>query len=249
MNTFISKFFAILFFGMLLSTDSIAQETTSNGVWYDVKRVYPTPTVKRDTLTEAKTIKDINRYYKPIWVREFISVEVIAVIDGVSKVAKGKSDVLTKEQKYIMDMADPKSEIYVNMKYMPENTLKVNEPKTFDFSFHVDADKEACYSEGRDPLLEYLGAKAISNIDNELFDGKYNLAAVKFAIDEHGQVVNAHVFATSDDKHVDSMLLETVCNMPSWKAAEYTNGLKAQQEFVLTVGNKESCTMNSLYLR
>ena len=249
MNNTICRLFTILFFGLFLSSDCIAQETSNYAVWYDVKRVYPTPTVQRDTLIEAITIKDINKYYKPIWIREFISVEITTMIDGVPRTAKSKSDVLTSDQKYNMNAADAGSEIYVTVHYIPENNLKINEPKVFDFSFHIDADVEACYPEGRKPLLAYIGEKAISKIDNDLFEGKYNLAAVKFAIDAHGQIVNPHIFETSEDTRVDSLLLETVCNMPTWKSAEYANGMKVQQEFVLTVGNQESCTMNLLYVK
>jgi hypothetical protein len=250
MNVFIAKIFAILLFGTMISVDSsISQQSSDIKVWYDVKRVYPTPTIQPDTLAEAVTIKDINRYYKPIWIREFISVDIFTVIGGESKVARGDSDILTKEQKHNMNIADPGTEINVIIHYMPENTLTFNEPKTFDFSFHVDADREACYVEGREALFSYLNENAISKIDNKLFEGKYNLAAVKFAIDGHGQIINAHVFETSEDEKIDEMLLNTVCNMPAWTPAKYANGMKVQQEFVLTVGNRESCTMNLLYVK
>ena len=82
---------------------------------------------------------------------------------------------------------------------------------------------------------------------------KINLAAVKFTINEEGQIVDAHVFQSayqpSKDEKIDELLLETICNMPSWEPAEYDNGIKVKQEFVLTVGDMESCVVNLLNIR
>ena len=239
------SFVTILF----IPKDGISQQDAKSKIWFDVMREYPTPTLKRDTLEAAKTIADINKYYKPIWIRDFISVEVSTINDGKAKIAVSENDVLTAEQKTNMETADPKSEISVIVKYMPENTLKVNEPKIFDFSFSVDAEEQAVCSEGKDELIDYIHDEAISKIDVDLFEGKYNIAAVKFAIDVDGQVVDAHIFESSNDKKVDTLLLETVCNMPAWTPAQFANGLKTKQDFVLTVGNKESCSMNLLFVK
>jgi TonB family protein len=77
----------------------------------------------------------------------------------------------------------------------------------------------------------------------------YNFVAIKFTIDEAGQIINAHIFQPSKDEDVDNLLLETICNMPNWKPAEYSNGKKVKQEFVLTVGNMENCMINLLNIR
>lgn len=248
-----NKFIVILVIAFvaisIIPQEGYSQENAKEGIWYDVMRVFSTPTLKRDTLEDARTIVDINKYYKPIWVREFISVEVSTINDGETKIAVGKNDVLTEEQKTNMETADAQSEIFVVVKYMPENTLKNNEPKTFDFSFSVDAESQAVCAKGKDQLIDYIHDQAISQIDSDLFEGKYNIAAVKFAIDIHGQVVDAHIFESSNDKKIDKLLLETICDMPAWAPAKFENGLKTQQEFVLAVGNKESCSMNLLYVK
>ena len=226
-----------------------SQESANVNLWYDVMRVFPTPTLKRDTLEDAKTLVDINKYYKPIWVREFIAVEVSTLNDGISKKAVGGNDILTQEQKHNMETADPGSTISVVVNYVPENTLKSNEAKVFDFYFSVDAENEACHKDGKIKLDEYMSETAITKISNDLFEGKYNLASVKFAIDEEGSIVDAHVFTSSDDEAVDNLLLDAVCNMPTWNPAKFANGQRTKQEFVLAVGNKESCSMNLLYVK
>lgn len=229
--------------------NGMSQEADIDGIWFDVIRVYPTLALDRDTLTAAMKIVDIHKYYKSSWIREFISVEVIVTVNGVEKKATSKNDILTKEQKQNMEMADVGSEISVFVHYIPENTLKNNEPRVYDFSFSVDAENEATYIEGETHLKQYMSEKAISKIDNALFDGNYKLAAVKFTVDETGQIVGAYISNSSDDKKIDTLLLEAVCNMPSWKPAEYANGQKTKQDFVLAVGSKESCNMNLLNIK
>ena len=81
----------------------------------------------------------------------------------------------------------------------------------------------------------------------------YDLAAVKFTINEEGKITDAHIFGseyqTSKNEKIDELLLETICNMSTWKPAEYANGTKVKQEFVLTVGNLENCMINLFNIR
>ncbi|MFT4536934.1 MAG: hypothetical protein ACI9P5_004311 [Saprospiraceae bacterium] len=249
MKNILVRAFIIMVVFTTIPRNGVSQEANVDGVWFDVMRVYPSPTLDRDTLTAARKVVDIHKYFKSSWIREFISVEVYATVNGIKKKASSKNDILTEEQKRNMDTADVGTQISVFVNYMPENTLKNNEPKVYDFSFLIDAETEARHSEGKNQLKQYLSEKAISKLDNALFEGNYKLAAVKFAIDEDGQIVDAYVSNSSDDKKVDSFLLEAVCNMPSWEPAEYANGQKTKQEFVLAVGSKESCNMNLLNLK
>ncbi|MFT6336019.1 MAG: hypothetical protein ACI86M_000600 [Saprospiraceae bacterium] len=249
MKNILVRLFVVILVVSALPINGVSQNTNVDDVWFDVMRVYPNPTLNRDTLTAAKKVVDIHKYYKSSWIREFISVEVFATVNGKEKKASSKTDVLTEEQKQNMEMADIGSEISVFVHYIPENTLRNNEHKVYDFSFSVDADNEASYLEGKTKLKKYMNKKAISKIDSELFKGNYKLAAVKFSVDEDGQIVDAHVANSSDDKEVDVLLLDAVCNMPIWKPAEYANGQKTKQEFVLAVGSKESCNMNLLNIK
>ncbi len=249
MKNIIVRLFVVILVVSAMPNNGVSQDTNVDGVWFDVLRVYPTPTLERETLTAAKKVVDIHKYYKSSWIREFISVDVFATVNGKEKKASSKTDVLTKEQKQNMEMADIGSGISVFVHYIPENTLKNSEPKVFDFSFSVDAEIEAAHLEGKTQLKQYMSERAISKIDNALFEDNYKLAAVKFTVDEDGRIVDAYVSNSSDDKKVDSILLDAVCNMPSWKPAEYANGQKTKQDFVLAVGSKESCNMNLLNIK
>ena len=147
-----------------------------------------------------------------------------------------------------MAMADVGSDISINMKYIPDNTLKQNTAKESHFSFMVNPETKATYTGGQQELKHYLKDHAIDKIPAETFK-EWDLAAVKFTITEKGQVANAHIFETSKDEKIDALLLETIKNMPNWTPAVYSNGTKVEQEFVLTLGNMENCIVNLLNIR
>jgi len=62
-------------------------------------------------------------------------------------------------------------------------------------------------------------------------------------------VINAHIVESSKDEKIDEIFLQTIQNMPLWKPAEFANGTTVSQDFVLTVGNMESCVVNLLNIR
>ncbi|MGB4959317.1 MAG: energy transducer TonB, partial [Saprospiraceae bacterium] len=147
---------------------------------------------------------------------------------------------------------DAGAPIHVHVNYMPENTLKHNDPKEFHFSFTIEPEKEAKYPGGQAALMTYLKENAIDKIPANTFVN-YDLAAIKFTISEEGKVFNAKIFGQeypkSYDKKFDQFLLESIQNMPNWIPAEYADGSKAKQEYVLTVGNMENCIIHLLNIR
>ncbi len=224
-----------------------SQDSLTNELSYEVNRIYPYISITKEKLIDANTINDfknetnnLNLDYKPSWVREYISVEILTSYKGAIRKAVSKNDTLTKEQKDIMNMADVGTDISVNIQYIPENNLTQNDPKELNFTFTVNPDSEAKYSGGQQKLKQYLEEKAIDKIADGSFKD-YDLAAVKFTIGEEGEITDAHVFESSKDEKIDKLLLDAIRNMPCWKPAEYSNGIKVKQEFVLTVGSMENC--------
>jgi len=210
---------ALLFIAFTLPHIGSSQDSLAFELNYEVNRTYPSLSITKEKLNEARTLTDINKYYKPSWVKEYISVEIWASHEGRLKKAMGKNDTLSQAQKDIMDMVDMGTHISVNVLYIPDNTLKHNDAKETNFRFTVEPESEAEYPGGTQQLEQYLQENTMDKISNAIFK-IYNLTAVKFTIDEVGQVINAHIFETSKDEKTDELLLETICNMPNWKPAQ-----------------------------
>jgi len=246
------KLISLLFIALMYAPFGFSQDDSTFDISYKVNRVYPSLSITKEKLNEARTLSDINEYYKPSWVKEYFSVEVSASHEGKMQTVVNQNDVLSKAQKNLMDTVDEGTDISVKVKYMPQNNLKYNEPKEINFTFAVEPDKEAKYSGGTQQLQRYLNENIGDKISDEVFD-MYHLTAVEFAVDKDGQIVDAQVFEspyqTFKHEKVEEVILEAICNMPNWTPAQYANGMKVKQEFVLTLGDHRSCVVNLLNVR
>ena len=242
----------LLFIALAFPHPGSSQDRLASGLSYEVNRIHPYISITKEKLNEARTIADLNRHYKSSWVKEYISVEILTNEKGRIRKAASKNDTLSQAQKDILNMADTGTDIAVKVRYIPENTLTHNDIKEINFSFTFDPENEAEYPGGQEQLKKYLKEKAIDKIPEGSFKN-YELAAIKFTIDEEGQMIDAHVFEsiyqTFKDEKVEELLLEAICHMPGWKPAAYANGTKVKQEFVLLVGDMESCVINLLKIR
>jgi hypothetical protein len=248
MKNILTKLIVLLFILVASSNLGSSQENLTNELKFEVNRIYPYISITKEELTEANSLIDLNERYKPSWIRDYISVEVLTYYKGKIKKAVSKNDILSQEQKDNMNMADAGTDISVKVHYMPENNLKHNDVKELNFTFTVTPENEAKYPGGELQLKKYLKEKAIDKIPSSTFKN-YDLAAIKFTIGEEGEIINAHVFETAKDEKIDELLLEAVRNMPCWNPAEYANGFKVKQDFVLTIGNMENCMIHLLNIR
>jgi len=199
-------------------------------------------------LDKINTLTDLNKRYPTSWVKAYISVEISAFKNGIPIKVSGNSDVLNQDQKELLLLADRSSDIDVSVTYLPDNSLKDETPKQYDFKVTVLPDKNADYAEGAAQLIQYLHENSIVNIEAGSFTG-YDLTAIKFTITEQGSITDIQIALPSKDKKIDEMLVTAISKMPTWKPAEFSNGLKVNQDFILTVGNMDNCMVNLLNIR
>ena len=239
--------FSILLLLVFLETGN-SQDLIEDGLPFEVMKVYPPFAISELELFEANTLSDLNTRYPSSWVKEYISVQIITSHNGELRKSVGKNDTLNPLQKNRIKQADVGANITVLVQYLPDNNLTHNDIKEIDFTLYIDPAHKATLAGDQQDLDQYLMENAIRKIPDGLFK-EYQLAAVKFKICEVGQVKDAHIFWSSEDEEIDTILLETVCNMPPWKPAQYSNGQKVQQEFAFIVGSMESCVIPLLNVR
>lgn len=247
-----NKLIVLLTLILSLPNITFTQDNSTNSLHFEVNRIYPYILITKSELQQANTLMDLNSHYKSSWIKTYISVEISTIHQGKTIKAVSKNDLLSQEQKELMNRADVGTNISVLVKYIPQNTLKHNDPKEIHFSVSIDPEIEAKYLGGQAVLRQYLKTKVIDKIPANSFEG-YDLAAVKFTISEEGAVINAHIFGAeyknAPDEKIEQLLLETISNMPCWEPASYANGTKVQQEFVAIVGNTENCIVNLLNIQ
>lgn len=258
--TFQNKFFHLILFknsGMkknqillivLLSIGCAFNSFAQNDLKFEINKVLPFFSIQENKLDKINTLSDLDKRYPTSWVKEYIFVEISAYKNGTQTKVSGISDVLNQEQKELIRLADRSSDIAVSVMYLPENSLKNNTVKQYDFKVTIMPDKNAVYSTGAKQLIQYLQKNSIVNIEAGSFTG-YDLTAIKFTITEQGHITDIQVALPSKDKKIDEMLVTAISKMPNWKPAEFSNGLKVKQNFVLTIGNMENCMVNLLNIR
>ncbi len=246
------KLIVVLFMVVGSSHLGISQDNSDFDFTYKVNRTYPSLSITKEKLNEARTLADLNQYYKPSWVKAYISVEISASCEGEIKKALSDNNRLNPAQKDLMNTLDADTDISVKIDYIPNNTLKHNDPKEMTFTLAVEPENEATYPGGTQQLQQYLKENVGDKIAEDVFS-IYHLAAVNFTIDEEGRVVDAHLFEggyqSFEHEKTKALLLEAICNMPNWTPAKYADGTKVKQGFVLTVGDHRSCVVNLLNIR
>ena len=233
---------------VLLSIGCAFNSFAQNDLKFEINKVLPSISIQENKLDKIVTLSDLDKRYPTSWVKKYVSVEISANRNGTKTKASGVSDVLNQKQKELIRLADRSSDITVSVMYLPENSLKNNTVKQYDFKVTIIPYKNAIYGEGAEQLIQYLQKNSIANIEVGSFTG-YDLTAIKFTITEQGHITDIQVVLPSKDIKIDEMLVTAISKMPRWKPAQFSNGLNVKQSFVLTIGNMENCMVNLLSIR
>jgi len=242
MNRYQIILLGLLIFGF--SLNSFCQDELR----FEVNKVQPFYSILENKLVDVKTLTDLDKRYPSSWVKQYISVDVSAYRNGILTTVPGVSHVLNQEQKDLLQVADRNREIAVSVMYLPENSLTDNTVKQYDFKVSISPDKNAHCSAGTETLLQYLKANGIANIESGSFTG-YDLTAIRFTITDKGLVSDLQVVLPSKDPKIDEMMVKALSKMPAWQPAEFSNGTKVNQSFILTIGNMNNCMVNLLNIK
>jgi TonB family protein len=204
---------------------------------YEV-RAKETRPVTVETLNRSKSLVDFIPGYPESWISSYVSVEILTSSDGIQHKATGPNQLLTAEQKNILSSAGLGANIIVNVIYKYDD-LATNsvEKKQVNVSMTVVPETEAEYVGGREELNKYLRKNVSDRIPKEA-SAKLKQGMIVFTVNEEGEIVNAKISNTSGDPATDKLFVEAINNMPKWKPAQNSKGVKVRQgfEFSIVVG-------------
>jgi TonB family protein len=174
------------------------------------------------------------------------SVEIVTFTNGKSATAIGKNEILTKEQKRIIQNADQDSEIRVKIRFMYKNHAydlsdKEELVKEGEFVVKVVPETEAIFPGGLPSLSEYLLKNMGKNMPTLSKDQFLQDASVKFVVDTDGRMSNHRISRTTGVSKVDKFLLEIIRKMPEWKPAKNAKGQKVKQEIEIPFSSNGGC--------
>lgn len=191
--------------------------------------------VKKEKLSDAKSIGDVIPGYPVNWISSYVSVEISGITNGKMVKASSTNANLSAEQKKLINEADLGTDLIADVKYsyvVPVcNTVEKNHMHT---AITLIPEKEAEFSAGKDNLKKYLKENGINKI-SEMYFRQFKQVVVKFTVNEGGEIIDAKMSKTSGDAKTDKLILDTINKMPHWKPAENSKGLKVKQEFELII--------------
>jgi len=172
---------------------------------------------------------------------DFISIEISAISNGKTLIAKNDRAALTTEQKNILNAADLGSDVQIRIKFKYKYNLYDNgkigaDGKEGNYIVTVVPETEAQYPGGFKQMTEYFRQNITNKISEPNKLNKLQMAIVYFTVNEDGQVVNAKITNTSSDSKIDKLILDAMNKMPKWSAAKNAQGIKVKQEFTIPFG-------------
>jgi hypothetical protein len=200
------------------------------------------PSIKKEKLAEAKLTSDIIPGYPASWIAGYVSVKVGATNNGEYAEATGTHETLTKEQQALLAGADPGTDVAVTIKYTSRNSV-TDRLETSTMYYHTSAvpEVEAQYPGGTEQMTQYLQETVINHLREVDPQGKIPQLRVVFMVNEAGEISQARLVNKVTDPKVEQLLLNAVHNMPKWKPAETSAGIKVPQEMEFSVGGKAGC--------
>ncbi len=223
--------------------------TDSIGIHFEISVSYPHLSLDKADLLKSLTISDLDSTFKKSWIDSYISVQISASLDGTKKAVVGYGHDLTIEQRELIKKADTSFPIHAKIMYIPNNSLSENDPKKIEFTVEQNPEINAEYPGGYDDLISYLKENAIDKIADGTYTG-YDMSALTFTVTTKGDIENIQlVDPFFKDKNIETLLVNTLTNMPKWEPAMFTDGTIVNQNFAFVVGNMLNCKLNLLKLR
>lgn len=170
-----------------------------------------------------------------------VSVEITTISNGTKHTAKSNSNKLTAEQKNLLTNADLGSDISIALKYQYKNkTDDQYGPRKQTVlctgNVTIIPEIEAEFPGGFKQLADYVNTRIVGDKTEKTGLQKIERAAVKFTITEEGKVTDARLVSSTNDAAIDKLILDAFTNMPNWKPATNSKGLKVKQQVYIPFG-------------
>ncbi len=202
----------------------------------DIKKIEGTHDfITLDSLEHSHTLSDLFRLYRHRWVGEYYSVALNTTCGDETRTEVGDDHHLTSAQLELLKQCTNDCDIEFLVDYLPKNNLKDNPPRQMKFTLTMIPIYEAKFPGGITAMQEYLEAKTVDVIPDEI-EERVELVKIRFTIDKEGFIIDPHFLETSGLDDVDQALMKTVCNMPQWIPAKDNKGNTIAQNFEFSFG-------------
>ena len=215
--------------------DSVRVRENKRNLNYDVRGAYK-HAVKKERLEAAKKLSDVYDGYPSNWVKDYVSTEIVSMMNGSTVKATGVNDNLTSKQIDLLRSAQTGSTIDIYVNYMAVNVVTgVKQIRTLNYSAMLIPEKEAEFAGGNYQMEKYFNANVIDKI-SEINPRILEYGLVRFTVSEDGSIFNTRLVSKTGNSEVDKFLLEGINRMPKWIPAKNSKGEGISQDFEFGFG-------------
>ena len=176
--------------------------------------------IKKETVNTANKMSDIIPFYPSDWISDYVSVELVYIKDGVSKIFIGKNEVLTQEQKNVLKTAAIGEDIAINIKYRSKNAVNgKDEISSMHYETEITPNLDAQFEPKNTENAKHDGSDGRTalyvkeNITNKIPDAvkkEIKETSIRFTVNEEGNVIVPKVYKSCGNKSIDDLVLNAI---------------------------------------
>ncbi|MDW7692998.1 TonB family protein [Flammeovirgaceae bacterium SG7u.111] len=190
--------------------------------------------ITKAVLKDAKSLKDIIPYYPSSWISNYQSVVISTSRGGKDIAATSLNEVLSVEQIALLQSLGLEDDLQIKVNYKNKNEITGElRDQLMEVAMTVVPEKEAEFASGYDQMINYLKENSKDKISVKMLEN-LQTTFVLFTVNEQGNTEGVHLSESTGDAEIDKALVELVEQMPKWKPAENSKGVKVKQKFQFT---------------
>jgi TonB family protein len=196
--------------------------------------------VSKSKLEAARFVSDVAPDVKKLYKAEINvgSVEISGSVDGRIVSSAGQADELNAAQKNILTGADMGTEINIKVTYSFAGATAPGgdtSPRSIEYALTPGPEIEAQFPGGKEEMTRYMTEQVINKFDDKITLENLARASICFVVNENGQITQPSIYRSTGNSEVDKAVITAISQMPAWKPAEYSKGIRIKQKFIVSL--------------
>ncbi len=171
---------------------------------------------------------------------EYSSVEISEAANTQQISASSNSDMLSPEQKKLMNNAAIGSTLSIVVKFKLKNRYAtLNNENIYQgfLNLNIVPTFEAKFPGGMTQFVNYINANIFDQCANNKEYAQLSFMKVKFTVDKNSSITGAKLLEGSKNIQLNQRVLEALNKMPKWQAAMNSKRINVQQSFEFYFGS------------
>jgi len=191
-----------------------------------------------DALASATVVTDLVEIQYVEEIRAYSNIQISTFNeDGTERiVAKSENEVLTQEQKKLLNSMDYTSSFFIVGDLMRAYDRMTILKDTLVTYLSVAPTYQATYLAGEETLIRHLKVQSLDEVA-KVDMAKLQQGMIRFRVTTEGTIASVNLSASSGFESLDQKFMEILLDLPSnWKAAVNFKGEKVEQELIYFFG-------------